>query len=101
MVPSDTALAIVPLDKTIASSPNEKKAATGNDRKLAAANPNADNNAIQQKMIPKPRKKFSPNPPSGYSTSMPSSKGNNSATLFGLMKLMVRSPVASNRFGSI
>ena len=56
----------------------EKNAATGNDRKLAAIRPIAASSAIQQKMMPSPRAKFIAKPPSGYSTSMPSSSGNNS-----------------------
>ena len=79
----------------------EKNAATGNDRKLAAVRPNAASNAIQQKMIPSPRAKFSAKPPSGYKTSMPSSSGNNSDVLFGFRKMTVSTPLASNRFGGI
>ena len=39
-----------------------------------------------RKMMPSPRAKFSPKPPSGYSTSMPSSSGNSSVVLLALTK---------------
>ena len=55
MVPSETALEIVPLDMTRVMTLKATKAATGKERKLAAANPSAASRAIQQKMIPKPR----------------------------------------------
>src|SRR5215472_9556757 len=99
MVPSETALAIVPLDRTTVRRPSEKKAATGKERKLADASPKAENNAIQQKTIPSPRMKLVPNPPSGYNTSMQSSKGKSKATLLGLIKLIVSTPFSSKRFG--
>ena len=83
-VPSDTTLASVPLESAIVRRLREKNAATGKERKLAEASPSAANNAIQQKMIPRPRTKFTPNPLSRYSTSMPSCSGNNNATSFGL-----------------
>ena len=62
--PSDTAFAIVPLENASVSTPREKNAATGKERKLAAASPSAASSAIQQKMMPSPRAKFSPKPPS-------------------------------------
>ena len=73
--PLATVSASVPLDKTTARTAMEKNAATGNDRKLAAISPIAASSAIQQKMMPSPRAKFSANPPFGYSTSMPSATG--------------------------
>ncbi len=79
----------------------EKNAATGNDRKLAAIRPTAASSAIQQKMIPKPRAKFSAKPPSGNSTSMPSSTGNNSGVLLAFTNTMVSMPLSSRRLAGI
>ena len=100
-MPDSTASASVPLESPIVSTASEKNAATGNDRKLAAIKPSAASSAIQQKMIPSPRAKFSAKPPSGYNTSMPSSSGNNSDVSFGFTKIMVSTPLSSNRFGGI
>src|ERR1700710_912896 len=101
MVPDSTASASVPPDKTTMSIASEKKVATGNERKLAAVNPSAATNAIQQKMIINPRAKFSAKPPSGYKTSMPSSSGNKSAVSFAFTNMMVSTPLVSNRLGGI
>src|SRR5262245_14962979 len=83
--PDSTASASVPLLMTTTIMASAKNDATGNDRKLAAISPSATISAIQQKMIPSPRAKFSVKPPSGYKTSMPSSSGKINAVLFGLM----------------
>ena len=40
------------------------QAATGNERKLAEASPSVASNAIQHRMMPSPRMKFTPKPPS-------------------------------------
>jgi hypothetical protein len=100
-VPSETTFANVPLDSAIVSNASEKNAATGNDRKLAAANPMAASNAIQKRIINRPRLKFSPNPPSGYNTSTPSSNENNSVVRFIFWNPIVNTPFASNLFGGI
>ena len=76
----------------------EKNAATGNDRKLAAIRPTAASSAIQQKMMPSPRAKFSAKPPSGYSTSTPSSIGNSSDVLLAFRNTMSSMPLSSIRF---
>src|SRR5271170_6684725 len=101
IVPLETASAKVPLESPITRTASEKNAATGNDRKLAAAKPSAASNAIQQKMIPSPRAKFSAKQPSGYNTSMPSSSGNSSDVSFGFTNMIVSTPFLSNRFGGI
>ena len=63
-VPCSTTFASVPVESVIAKAASDANAATGNDKKLAAARPKVASSAIQQKMIPSPRAKFRPNPPS-------------------------------------
>src|SRR6185369_9875253 len=100
-VPDSTASDSVPLDRPTTSIANEKNVATWKERKLAAASPSAASSAIQQKMIPSPRAKFSAKPPSGYNTSMPSSSGNRNVTSLGFKNRIVITPLVSNRFAGI
>ena len=99
--PESTDSASVSPDNPTTSMASAKKVATGNDRKLAAIKPNAASSAIQQKMMPSPRAKFSAKPPSGYKTSMPSSSGKSRAVLFGFANVIVNTPAASNKSGGI
>ena len=57
--------------------------------------------ASQQKIIPSPRAKFSAKPPSGYSTSTPSSSGKSSVVGFGFITVTVRMPLSSHKSAGI
>ena len=82
--------------------PAKRNAATGKDRKLAAARPSAASSAIQQKMMPSPRAKFSAKPPSAIQHLHAVLEREQAAPCcWRWRNAMVSTPLSSNRFGGI